>query len=162
MLAKVNALSPTAYNSFVQAGRMPAAKLNVGVGLGDSTTLAVKSLYYEVAQQVFVMSFEQLVWVIMAVVALASSPFISSSPLTKKAGRLWMPTERVSMSKMIEVHDLVKTFGEVTAVDHLSFDVRPGSIFGFLGPNGAGKTTTIKMLTTTLRPTSGRDSDQRL
>src|SRR3954454_9641938 len=56
---------------------------------------------------------------------------------------------------MIHVHDLVKTFGDVTAVGGVSFDVRPGEIFAFLGPNGAGKTTTIQMLTTLLRPTSG-------
>ncbi len=57
---------------------------------------------------------------------------------------------------MIRVTDLVKTFGEFTAVDHVSFEVAPGEIFAFLGPNGAGKTTTIKMLTTLLRPTSGK------
>src|SRR5437879_1334484 len=56
---------------------------------------------------------------------------------------------------MIAVRDLVKTFGEVTAVGGITFDVRPGEIFAFLGPNGAGKTTTIQMLTTLLRPTSG-------
>src|SRR5438270_5432746 len=56
---------------------------------------------------------------------------------------------------MIRVANLVKTFGDFTAVDHISFDVGAGEIFAFLGPNGAGKTTTIKMLTTLLRPTSG-------
>jgi len=56
---------------------------------------------------------------------------------------------------MIHVQNLVKSFGAFTAVDHVSFDVRPGEIFAFLGPNGAGKTTTIKMLTTLLKPTSG-------
>jgi ABC-2 type transport system ATP-binding protein len=56
---------------------------------------------------------------------------------------------------MIHVQDLVKTFGDVTAVAGITFDVRPGEIFAFLGPNGAGKTTTIQMLTTLLRPTSG-------
>lgn len=56
---------------------------------------------------------------------------------------------------MIEVHDLVKTFGNFCAVDHISFAVPEGQIFAFLGPNGAGKTTTIKMLTTVLQPTSG-------
>src|SRR5579862_3340754 len=59
------------------------------------------------------------------------------------------------MGDMIDVRDLVKTFGTVRAVDHISFSVPEGQIFGFLGPNGAGKTTTIKMLTTTLQPTSG-------
>jgi ABC-2 type transport system ATP-binding protein len=56
---------------------------------------------------------------------------------------------------MIRVESLVKTFGQVTAVGGITFDVRPGEIFAFLGPNGAGKTTTIQMLTTLLRPTSG-------
>ena len=56
---------------------------------------------------------------------------------------------------MIHVRSLVKVFGEVRAVDDVSFDVHPGEIFAFLGPNGAGKTTTIQMLTTLLRPTSG-------
>jgi ABC-2 type transport system ATP-binding protein len=56
---------------------------------------------------------------------------------------------------MIRVQNLTKMFGQFTAVDHISFQVRNGEIFAFLGPNGAGKTTTIKMLTTLLRPTSG-------
>ena len=56
---------------------------------------------------------------------------------------------------MIHVHDLVKTFGAIKAVDHISFDVSEGEIFAFLGPNGAGKTTTIQMLTTLVTPTSG-------
>jgi len=57
---------------------------------------------------------------------------------------------------MISVQHLSKSFGEVKAVNDVSFDVRPGEIFAFLGPNGAGKTTTIQMLTTLLKPTSGR------
>jgi ABC-2 type transport system ATP-binding protein len=56
---------------------------------------------------------------------------------------------------LIEVQDLTKSYGPVTAVDHISFSVNKGEILGFLGPNGAGKTTTIKMLTTLLKPTSG-------
>jgi ABC-2 type transport system ATP-binding protein len=56
---------------------------------------------------------------------------------------------------MIRVQNLVKTFGNFTAVKNISFEVAQGEIFAFLGPNGAGKTTTIKMLTTLLRPTSG-------
>src|SRR6187200_579827 len=56
---------------------------------------------------------------------------------------------------MIHVEHLVKTFGDLKAVDDVSFDVAAGEIFAFLGPNGAGKTTTIQMLTTLLRPTSG-------
>ena len=56
---------------------------------------------------------------------------------------------------MIQVDELVKTFGDFTAVNGVSFHVQPGEIFAFLGPNGAGKTTTIKMLTTLLKPTRG-------
>ena len=56
---------------------------------------------------------------------------------------------------MIRVQNLVKRFGDLTAVDDVSFEVERGEVFAFLGPNGAGKTTTIKMLTTLLRPTSG-------
>ena len=56
---------------------------------------------------------------------------------------------------MIRVQNLVKTFGDFTAVKNISFEVAQGEIFAFLGPNGAGKTTTIKMLTTLLHPTSG-------
>jgi ABC-2 type transport system ATP-binding protein len=57
---------------------------------------------------------------------------------------------------MIRVENLVRTFGEFTAVNNISFEVQQGEIFAFLGPNGAGKTTTIKMLTTLLQPTAGR------
>jgi ABC-2 type transport system ATP-binding protein len=56
---------------------------------------------------------------------------------------------------MIRVENLVKTFGDFTAVKGISFEVQQGEIFAFLGPNGAGKTTTIKMLTTLLKPTGG-------
>ena len=56
---------------------------------------------------------------------------------------------------MISAHNLVKKFGDFTAVDGVSFEVKDGEIFAFLGPNGAGKSTTIKMLTTLLHPTSG-------
>jgi ABC-2 type transport system ATP-binding protein len=55
----------------------------------------------------------------------------------------------------IEVKNLTKRFGKFTAVDHISFSVKRGEIFGFLGPNGAGKSTTIRMLCGILRPTSG-------
>ena len=55
----------------------------------------------------------------------------------------------------VEADDLVKTFGETLAVDHVSFQVPQGSVMGVLGPNGAGKTTTVRMLTTMSRPTSG-------
>jgi sodium transport system ATP-binding protein len=61
---------------------------------------------------------------------------------------------------MIHVEQLTKQFddlkrGPVFALDHVSFDVRPGEIFGLLGPNGAGKTTCLRILSTVLKPTSG-------
>ncbi len=56
---------------------------------------------------------------------------------------------------LIETIDLVKSYGDKLAVDHVSFQVYGGEIFGFLGPNGAGKTTTIKTIVGLLRPTSG-------
>jgi ABC-2 type transport system ATP-binding protein len=57
---------------------------------------------------------------------------------------------------IIRVESLVKKFGELVAVDDISFNVFPGEIFGFLGPNGAGKTTTINILCTLAKPTSGK------
>ena len=56
----------------------------------------------------------------------------------------------------VEVRDLVKRFGHFVAVDHVSFSVRAGEIFGFLGPNGAGKSTLIRILCGLLRPSSGQ------
>lgn len=56
---------------------------------------------------------------------------------------------------MIEMEGLTRRFGDFTAVDHISFNIPQGMIFGFLGPNGAGKSTTIRMLCTLLRPTEG-------
>lgn len=57
---------------------------------------------------------------------------------------------------VIEVEELSRNFGQLVAVDKVSFQVAEGEIFGFLGPNGAGKTTTINMLCTLLTPTGGR------
>jgi len=57
---------------------------------------------------------------------------------------------------IIEARNVIKRFGKITAVNDISFDVKAGEIFAFLGPNGAGKSTTISMLTTMLRPTSGK------
>jgi ABC-2 type transport system ATP-binding protein len=56
---------------------------------------------------------------------------------------------------MIEARGLVKRYGSTTAVDNLSFDVRPGTVTGFLGPNGAGKSTTMRMIIGLDRPDSG-------
>jgi ABC-2 type transport system ATP-binding protein len=61
----------------------------------------------------------------------------------------------VSDELAIQARELTRTFGRFTAVDHVSFDVRRGEVFGFLGANGAGKTTAIRMLTGLLAPTSG-------
>jgi ABC-2 type transport system ATP-binding protein len=59
------------------------------------------------------------------------------------------------LAVMIEVRGLTKRFGDVTAVDDLTFTVRPGIVTGFLGPNGAGKSTTMRMILGLDRPTSG-------
>ena len=59
------------------------------------------------------------------------------------------------MSNAIEVKDIVKKFGDFTAVNGINFEVKDGEIFGLLGPNGAGKSTLIRMLVTLLPPTSG-------
>jgi ABC-2 type transport system ATP-binding protein len=57
---------------------------------------------------------------------------------------------------MIQIQNLTKRFGDLTAVDNLTLAVREGEVFGFLGPNGAGKTTTVRMLTCLVGPTSGQ------
>lgn len=62
------------------------------------------------------------------------------------------------MRPVIAVHELTKRFGSFTAVDHISFQVAPGEIFGFLGANGAGKTTAMRMLCGLSFPTSGSGS----
>jgi ABC-2 type transport system ATP-binding protein len=57
---------------------------------------------------------------------------------------------------LVETRDLVKKFGALTAVDHISFTVGRGEVVGFLGPNGAGKSTTMKIISGFLEPTSGK------
>jgi len=57
---------------------------------------------------------------------------------------------------IIQMIDLTKKFGKLTAVDHLNLSIEEGEIFGFLGPNGAGKTTTLVMLVTVIKPTEGK------
>ena len=63
--------------------------------------------------------------------------------------------EKTGKNTIIHVTGLTKSYGEVLAVDNISFQVNPGEIFGFLGPNGAGKTTTINVLTGLARLDSG-------
>src|SRR5690242_5110240 len=81
----------------------------------------------------------------------------SSEDIPRRAGvpGTAVPIAPEDCFSMIRVQNLVKKFGDFTAVDNVSFEVAKGEIFAFLGPNGAGKTTTIKMLTTLLAPTSG-------
>ena len=57
---------------------------------------------------------------------------------------------------MLEVCDVTKRYGALTAVSHVSFTVKPGEVLGYLGPNGSGKSTTVKMLTGLMPPTAGR------
>lgn len=64
--------------------------------------------------------------------------------------------DRVATKNIIEIKGLVKKFGDFTAVNNISFDIKEGEVFGLLGPNGAGKTTTLNMLLTLLVPTSGK------
>jgi ABC-2 type transport system ATP-binding protein len=59
------------------------------------------------------------------------------------------------LSLAVDAKDLVKQFGNVRALDGLSFNVKPGEIYGLIGPNGAGKTTTLRMVCTLILPTSG-------
>ena len=73
-----------------------------------------------------------------------------AGPLT-----LERPLEQHGGQAVVQVRDLVRRFGTFTAVDHVSFEVRRGEIFGLLGPNGAGKTTTFRMLCGLLPATSG-------
>ena len=56
---------------------------------------------------------------------------------------------------LISIKGLTRTFGSITAVDHLSLDIEPGELFGLIGPDGAGKTTTIRLMLGILKPTSG-------
>ena len=57
---------------------------------------------------------------------------------------------------MIEVKNVTKKYGNTTAVDNISFDVKDGEVVGFLGPNGAGKSTTMNMITGFIEPTEGQ------
>ncbi len=77
-----------------------------------------------------------------------------AKPSTKTAART-PAAESVEADVVLELHDLVKRFGDTVAVDHVSLSIPTGSIFGIVGPNGAGKTTTLSMVTGLLRPDGG-------
>lgn len=66
-----------------------------------------------------------------------------------------MSTAKVHAPPLAALDSLTRRFGELTAVDRLSFEVRPGELFGIVGPDGAGKTTTLRMLAGVLPPTAG-------
>jgi ABC-2 type transport system ATP-binding protein len=59
------------------------------------------------------------------------------------------------MSLAVEANNLSKQFGEIKALDNLTFNIKPGEIYGLIGPNGAGKTTTLRIICTLILPTSG-------
>ncbi|HNA42792.1 MAG TPA: ATP-binding cassette domain-containing protein, partial [Saprospiraceae bacterium] len=59
------------------------------------------------------------------------------------------------METVLEINNLTKVFGKITAVDSLSFSVNKGDIYGILGPNGSGKSTTLGMVLNVVNPTSG-------
>jgi len=80
---------------------------------------------------------------------------ISGRPRSAASFPMQRPPERPQGEVVVEVHDLLRRFGTFTAVDHISFDVRRGELFGLLGPNGAGKTTTFRMLCGMLAATGG-------
>ncbi len=65
------------------------------------------------------------------------------------------------MSIAVKVSNLVKTYGDLVAVNDVSFNVEKGEIFGLLGPNGAGKTTTVEMIEGSRKPDSVRERTQR-
>jgi ABC-2 type transport system ATP-binding protein len=80
---------------------------------------------------------------------------VAEANLAPEAGTSSASATPSAAGSPVVVRELTRRFGDFTAVDRVSFEVRTGEIFGFLGPNGAGKTTTIKMLTGLLAPSSG-------
>ncbi|HTL51176.1 MAG TPA: ATP-binding cassette domain-containing protein [Planctomycetota bacterium] len=78
-----------------------------------------------------------------------------SVPHAAVAMQLERPLEKNTGVPAVEVHDLVRRFGDFVAVDHIAFEVQAGEVVGLLGPNGAGKTTTFRMLCGLLPPTAG-------
>ena len=85
-----------------------------------------------------------------------TSEQFSSTGSPEQVRRSGRAAELVTAGPAIEADGLTKRYGRTTAVDGLSFSVRPGAVTGFFGPNGAGKTTALKMLVGIARPSSGR------
>ncbi|MFF2387294.1 ABC transporter ATP-binding protein [Agromyces sp. NPDC058104] len=79
----------------------------------------------------------------------------NAAPRKKRTLRVARPAPPEGTPNVLSITGLVKRFGENTAVDGISLDVRAGSFFGIVGPNGAGKTTTLSMITGLLRPDAG-------
>ncbi len=79
----------------------------------------------------------------------------AESPNSAAGMSIEHPTPSADGEAAVEVHDLVRNFGDFTAVDHVTFNVKRGEVFGLLGPNGAGKTTTFRMLCGLLPASSG-------
>ena len=88
LMSSVNALNPVAFRDFWRASGLPVAKFAQQIGMWNPQTLAVKSLYGRVAQQVFVMSFEQLCWVILGIVACGLIPLFFIKPTIKVPGKI--------------------------------------------------------------------------
>ncbi len=83
------------------------------------------------------------------------APHVEHAQQVEADLQVGLPANAPPAGYAIEVRHLTRRFGDFVAVDDVSFDVKPGEIFGFLGSNGAGKSTTIRMLCGLLRPTSG-------
>jgi ABC-2 type transport system ATP-binding protein len=81
---------------------------------------------------------------------------VTPSPMSTPMPAAQAPAEASTTAPVIEVEGLSKRYGDVRAVDDVSFTIRRGEVVGLLGPNGAGKTTTMKVLTCYMPPTSGR------
>ncbi len=92
-------------------------------------------------------------------VLLHSSEAAEDKPASARPAAVTGPSgptaSQTQAEAVVQVHDLVKQFGDFTAVDHVDFEVRRGEVFGLLGPNGAGKTTTFRMLCGLLPATGG-------
>ena len=69
---------------------------------------------------------------------------------------LFLNSDQLKMPEILTVHNLTKTFGNLTAVDSLSFNVKEGEILGMMGPNGAGKTTVFNLITGVYKPSRGQ------